>query len=155
MPMRIVSVTFRIPSAALAAWREKLRICLAQCIDMHGRDLERGTKRNAKVQLWGLLARRLCYDRNNATPTGKWPRVKKIAYEMHLQIFDALRPLYWVTKSKEKKKAWGACTWQKLPVPFQRFLNSEYEDIRHYFIDDDRIDTDAFYSSLQGDHEAT
>ena len=32
MPVRIVSVTFRIPSSALGAWRKKLRICVAQCI---------------------------------------------------------------------------------------------------------------------------
>jgi len=78
MPVRIVSVTFRIPSAALALWREKLRTCLCSCIDAHGWRLSDGTKDNAKKHLWGLLARRMCYDRNYSSETGKWPCVKKL-----------------------------------------------------------------------------
>ena len=132
-----------------------MRICLAQCIDMHGWQLAEGTKDNAKVQLWGLLAHRLCYDRNYATPTGKWGRVKRIAYAMHLEIFDALRPLYFLQNLKEKRKAWWLCTWQRLPVPFQEFLESEHRGISDYFQHDDTIHTDALYSSLHGDQMAT
>ena len=135
-------------------WSNERNCCVAcqASKDKH----ERNTWRtNKTLQLWGLLAHRLCYDRNNATPTGKWGRVKRIAYAMHLEIFDALRPFYFLQKWREKKKAWWSCTWQRLPVPFQEFLDSEHKGIREYFRHDYDIDTDAIYSSLRGDFFST
>ena len=132
-----------------------MRTCLASCIDMHGWGLTKGTKDNAKIHLWGLLARRMCYDRNYSSDTGKWPRVKMIAYEMHIEIFNALRPLWFNETKREKKKAWWWCIWERLPVPFQKFLDSEHEGIKECFSHDYDIDTDAIYSSLRGDKTAT
>ena len=74
---------------------------------------------------------------------------------MHLEIFNALRPLWFNETEREKRKAWWWCTWQCLPVPFQEFLDSEHRGISDYFQHDDTIDTDALYSSLYGDQMVT
>ena len=80
---------------------------------------------------------------------------EQIAHKMNLDIFDALRPLWFLENKREKRKAWWSCTWHKLPVPFQDFLDSEHKGISDHFQHDYSIDTDAIYSSLRGDHMAT
>ena len=152
MPLRVVSVTFRIPSVALRAWREKLRTCLASCIETYGKEqLAPGTRKNAKTRLWMLVAHRLCYDREHASETGKWDRVNRMAYLMHIEIFEAMRPLWFIFSDSAKREAWRQRTWQHLPVPFQEFFIEEHGQAREYFIDDPRINTYDLYSRVRGD----
>ena len=92
-----------------------------------------------------LLAHRLCYDRDNAWETGKYSRVKKIAHLMHIDVFEALRPFWWLTEEQSKKKAWRARIWQHLPVPFQDWFRTGHEAASAEFIDQPTFDTCALY----------
>ena len=49
----------------------------------------------------------LCYDRKSAWPTGRWDRVNKMAYYMSLEVFGALRPLWFVHTEINKKREWS------------------------------------------------
>ena len=52
-----------------------------------------------------LLAHRLCYDRDSAWGTGKYSRVKKIAHLMHIEVFEALRPFWWLMEEESQNFA--------------------------------------------------
>ena len=145
IPIRVVSVTFRIPSISLDFWREKLRTCLSMCVDYHGNHLEDGTKAKAKKHLWALVANQLSYDRHGAWPTGRWNRVNKMSYFMALEVFGALRPLWFPETEKKKKKEFGTRVWEHLPVPFQRFLEEEHPEICEHFDPDPTADPDGLY----------
>ena len=143
---RVCSVTFRIPSPEFDRWRESLRTCLDSCIDYHGNEhLTKCTMNKAKRQLWMLLAHRLCYDRDTAWETGKYSRVKKIAHLMHIEVFEALRPFWWLADEESKKKAWRARVWQHLPLPFQEWFQKEYTAAAAEFIDQPAFDTRFLY----------
>lgn len=150
IPVRLCSVTFRIPSCQLDQWREGLRDCLSECIEKHGGHLTRKTKKKAKKQLWMLLAHRLLYDPRRACETGKYKKVAKIAHLMHTEIFEALRPLWHVTEEKKKEQAWGKRTWQHLPLPFQRWFQEKYGAAMSFFKVDPTFDTNDLYK-VDGD----
>ena len=145
IPVRISRVTLRIPSLQLQLWRDSLRICLAECIVEHGRHLARGHIKNAKKELWMLVAHRLCYDRRHAWETGKYKFVNSIAHLMHIEIFEALRPLYFLKNEAEKRKGWRARTWQHLPEPFQKWFWANHEAAVPHFQQDTRFDTHGLY----------
>ena len=92
-----------------------------------------------------LLAHRLCYDRDTAWGTGKYSRVKKIAHLMHIEVFEALRPFWWLADEESKKKAWRARVWQHLPLPFQEWFQKEYKAAAAEFIDYPAFDTRLLY----------
>ena len=91
------------------------------------------------------LAHRLCYDRDNAWETGKYSRVKKIAHLMHIEVFEALRPFWWLTEEWSRKKAWRARIWQHPPVPFQDWFQTRYAAASEEFIRQPTFDTRALY----------
>ena len=127
-----------------------MRSCIDECTEKHGGDLPTGTKRKAKKQLWSLLAHRLLYDPRRACLTGKYKKVTKIAHLMHIEIFEALRPLWHVTEEKKKMQAWGKRTWQHLPLPFQRWFQEKYGDAIRCFKVDPTFDTNTLYK-VRGD----
>ena len=147
---RVCSVTFRIPSLQLDCWRESLRVCLAECIDYHGLSLTPCTKRKAKRQLWMLVAHRLCYDRDDAWETGKYSRVKRLAHLMHIEVFEAQRPLWWLTDEESKRQAWRDRVWQHLPVPFQDWFQTYHTAASAEFIYQPTVNTSDLYS-VRGD----
>ena len=142
---RVCSVTFCIPSPEFDRWRESLRTCLVSCVDQHGSHLSKTTKDKAKRQLWMLLAHRLCYDRDSAWETGKYDRVKRIAHLMHIEVFEALRPFWWLADEESKKQAWRARVWQHLPLPFQEWFQTEHEAAAAEFIDHPAFDARLLY----------
>ena len=92
-----------------------------------------------------LLAHRLCYDRNSDWETGKYSRVKTIAHTMHIEVFEALRPFWWLTEEESKKHIWRSRIWQHLPVPFQDLFRTGHEAASAEFIDQPTLDTCALY----------
>ena len=64
---------------------------------------------------------------------------------MHMEVFEALRPFWWLTEEQPKKKAWRARIWQHLPVPFQDWFRTGHEAASAEFIDQPTFDTCALY----------
>ena len=55
-----------------------------------------------------------------------------------------LRAILYVTNLSNRRKNLRAIVWQKLPVPFQEFLQSTYvrsKQVRDFFHQDDSLDT--------------
>ena len=69
---------------------------------------------------------------------------------MHLEIFEALRPLFWRGADKEKRAAWRCRVWQLLPVPFQEWFLKHHASAHQYFAQSPSTDTDALYSARRG-----
>ena len=97
-----------------------------------------------------LVAHRLCYDRDDAWETGKYSRVKRLAHLMHIEVFEALRPFWWLTDEESKRQAWRDRVWQHLPVPFQEWFQTYHAAASAEFIDQPTVNTSDLYS-VRGD----
>ena len=153
IPIRITKVTLRMPSLQLDTWRDALKICIQDCVNHHGKNhLPAGTVKNAKKQLLMLVIHRLCYDRRYSSMTGKYERVTRIAYLMHIEIFEALRPLSHETAEWKKRRSWGQRTWQHLPQPFQEWFQRFHPEAVQLFDQDPTFDTEKLYH-VRGNQE--
>ena len=142
IPVRCAAVTFRIPSPDLEKWREDMQRVCRQSIDMHGHFLGPAAKTNASKSLWGLLQHRLCYDKQT-WDKGRWKRVHVISRNMAHEVSAVLRAILVVTNLKKRRNNLRAIVWQKLPVPFQVFLQSTYagcDQVRDFFQQDESFD---------------
>ena len=99
-----------------------------------------------------LVAHRLCYDRDDAWETGKYSCVKRLAHLMHIEVFEALRPFWWLTDEESKRQAWRDRVWQHLPVPFQDWFQTYHTAASAEFIYQPTVNTSDLYS-VMGDVE--
>ena len=127
IPIRCVSVTFRIPSPQLRAWRDQLYNVCKQSIDTHGSlFMDKAAKKTALKSLWGMLSQcpPTCYDRN-AHPTGRWTKVHTISVNMAAEMGSVLQAIIYGNNAR-RRRVMARIVWLKLPTPFQVFLQDTY-----------------------------
>ena len=143
IPVRCLSVTFRIPSPELEQWRHDMYNVCRQSIFVHGDAVLGGAaQKNAIKSLWGLLQHRLSYG-TDAQDTGRWQKVHTISCNMAHAMGDVLRSILEVKNLSNRRKSFRSVVWQKLPVPFQEFLQTTYVgsgQAREFFLQDATFD---------------
>ena len=137
--VRLVAVTFLLPSSSMMAWRKRFRTAVEQTIEVAFPHLkERSGKKKTFKELWGLIEHRCANMQFGISLqwTGCWTKVKTAVIHISAEVAKVIRAL---TVSNLEKKAMHirGCSWNRLP-PLQKFFTSEYgEALRRFLAEGD------------------
>ena len=116
--VRLVAVTFLLPSSSMMAWRKRFRTAVEQTIEVAFPHLkELSGKRKTFKELWGLIGHRCANMQfGSSLHFGRWTKVKTALMHISAEVAKVIRVLS-VSNLETKAMHIKGCSWNRLPPP--------------------------------------